>query len=68
MHIHAPHRMYEKNPLWLGVDMLAVIPHFTSQDLKANAKRFDSYAAIPTTDEDSCIAVEKFGYYHSRLG
>ena len=34
--------IHEKNPLWLGGDILNLSMHFTGQYLNDNAKRFDN--------------------------
>ena len=48
--------MYEKNPLWLGVDMLNLLSDFTCQNWLIIAKRFDNPMVVKT-----------FGNYQSVL-
>ena len=36
----------EMNPLWLGVDMLDLLPNFTSQNSEIIAKHFDNPAVV----------------------
>ena len=36
----------EKNPLWLGIDMLEQSQKFTSQNVNKKARRFDNYTVV----------------------
>ena len=56
----------EKNPLWLGGDVLYLSMNFTSQYLKDNTKRLDNHEVVfisvwyktgdpPATDKDNRI-------------
>ena len=38
--------VYERNPLWLGEDMLDLSMDFTCQCLKDSAKCFDNHAVV----------------------
>ena len=56
----------EKNPLWLGEDMLNLSMDFTSQYLNDNAKHFDNHAVVFISDlcitEGDFIRQVTFGF------